>query len=284
MNILVSTIDQPAESEYFIRYSARMAKDLNCNLHLLYVQDAEAYPLSAGSSGMAAIQVEKNLKTDRENAVRILEEKVADQGLNISSETSVEIAVETGSRVHVIQRYADEKNAGLVALQANEDMNFWSLNATSMDVVRRLDIPVWVIPKEIEYEPYKNIVYATDYNEADVTTLKNLISLTKSLEPKIYAFHVTESIDFEEKIKTSGFRDLIKEKLDYEDVYIRSMLDREDGDLAENVNDFSMGVKANLIVLLKENRNFFERIFKTSSTGKIIKEANLPVLVYHEKK
>jgi nucleotide-binding universal stress UspA family protein len=49
------------------------------------------------------------------------------------------------------------------------------------------------------------------------------------------------------------------------------------------INDYSSDIDANLVVMLKENRHFLERLFKPSSTKKLIKEAKLPVLVFHEK-
>jgi len=283
MDILLSIIDHPETSDDFIAYSARMASDLNSNLHLLYVQDAESYPFSTGTTGISSVQMEQNLKTERENAIKILEDRIADQGLNISSSTSVEVAVETGSRVLVIDNYVNEYKVSMVVLKGQELSGFWSLGITNMDVILKLNCPVWVIPENITYKPYRKIVYATDFNEADIKTLQNLIGITQTFSPTITALHVTESSDFEEKLKKTGFRDMVVKSTQYEKIFFRFLRDESDGDMADNVNGFARSIKADLIVLLKENRSFFERIFKASSTGKIIKQAALPVLVYHEK-
>jgi nucleotide-binding universal stress UspA family protein len=49
------------------------------------------------------------------------------------------------------------------------------------------------------------------------------------------------------------------------------------------INDYACLIDANLIVVLKENRHFLERLVKSSSTKKIVQQARTPVLVYHEK-
>jgi nucleotide-binding universal stress UspA family protein len=54
-------------------------------------------------------------------------------------------------------------------------------------------------------------------------------------------------------------------------------------DTAELLNDYALLIKADLIVVLKENKSFFERIFKSDPAKKIIKKSMLPVLVFHEK-
>lgn len=63
---------------------------------------------------------------------------------------------------------------------------------------------------------------------------------------------------------------------------VKSIIDRGDKSFGEYINDTAVDIQADLIVLLKENRSFLEKIFKASSTAKIIKKARLPLLVFHE--
>ena len=41
-----------------------------------------------------------------------------------------------------------------------------------------------------------------------------------------------------------------------------------------------INAKANLIVVLKVNRNFFERLFKSSFTAELVENTQLPIMVY----
>ena len=132
----------------------------------------------------------------------------------------------------------------------------------------------------MSYRPFKKILYATDYNEADITTLKRLVALTKEFSPEITALHITDSKDFEEKTMQKGFKDIVAQETNYDKIHVKT--EKESKSTEEKINDIAIKIKADLIVLLKENKGFIEKIFTSSSTKKVIKKAKLPVLVYHE--
>ena len=109
--------------------------------------------------------------------------------------------------------------------------------------------------------------------------LKSLIRLTSVYSPSVTALHVTDNKDFEERIKEVGFTETLQEKTGYKKLSVKSILETKHENVAELINDFAVGSKADLVVVFKENRTFFERILKADSTRKIIKETQLPVLV-----
>ena len=76
---------------------------------------------------------------------------------------------------------------------------------------------------------------------------------------------------------------MIKEKTGYANITIRSYIEPDGHEIPDIINEAASEMNADLIVALKENRHFLDRIFKASSTRKIIEHAKLPVLVYHEK-
>ena len=283
MKTLLAVIDNPDRSDDFMRYTARMAEDLNLNLYFLHIQNPRVYPLSSGATGAAALQYENTMEVDRENALGILETRVKELLSQMPIVITVNYGAEIGSRNMIIDQYISDNRADMVVLEAEYKTDFWSLGSSNMDVIIQGDCPVWIIPRGIDYEQYEKIVYATDYNEADIPTLSRLIELTRRFSPEIIAFHVTESEDFEEETRQKGFEEILMKETSYEKTRIRTKVEKEEGDFGEFVNEFALRMDADMIVLLKENRNFFERLFKSSSTIKVITEARLPVLVFQEK-
>jgi nucleotide-binding universal stress UspA family protein len=81
---------------------------------------------------------------------------------------------------------------------------------------------------------------------------------------------------------SSGFENIVKQKTEYDRITFETIIDNEDKETGEYINEFAIKKNADLIVLLKENKNFMDRIFKSGSTRKVLKRANLPVLIYHE--
>lgn len=152
-----------------------------------------------------------------------------------------------------------------------------------MDVVEKVKCPVWIIPKGADYKPFTEIVYATDYKKEDIDSLQKLIATFPHYSPNITALHITDSVDFEERVKKAGFVEMLKKQTDYKSLWVRAFYQTKHDDLTELLNEFAIKSKADLLVLLKENKSFFNRIFNTSQTKEILKTAQLPILVYHEK-
>ena len=75
-------------------------------------------------------------------------------------------------------------------------------------------------------------------------------------------------------------RDMLQSKTGYQKITVKSLLEKDDENAAQLINEYALNINADLIVILKENRNFLERILSPGSTKKILKEATLPVLVY----
>lgn len=285
MKTLLAIINNPNNSDSFIKYILQMANDLSLELHLLNIQDPQAYPIgSAGATGAAALQFERNFEKERERDLEIIREKVSIVKNTLSLNVSSRFYSEVGSRNMMAEKYISEGKGDMLVLEGQEEENFWSLHATNMDIVMQVTCPVWIIPNTAEYKAFKKIIYATDYNEEDIQTLNNVISLTGNYSPTIIALHVLKSSDFHEKVLSSGFQDMVEKQTDYKDISVKTLKEESDRNIGKTVNDFSIKENADLLIILKENRGFFERIFKPSLTNKILTETELPVLVFHEKK
>ncbi|NJM15186.1 MAG: universal stress protein [Bacteroidales bacterium] len=192
----------------------------------------------------------------------------------------MDYSFEIGFPQYIIEEHVVQNKADMVILEG--ESIFWPQKDFNMDVIRSVKCPVWVIPRPVKYKPLKEVVYATDYKEEDISTLKKLIPLTKPFEPNITALHVTDNRDFNEKVTNAGFAKLVRDKTGYDNISIKTIRENGSSNIAELVNDFSLMLGAQLIVVLKENNGFMERLFKSSTTKEIINEARLPVLVYHE--
>jgi nucleotide-binding universal stress UspA family protein len=112
--------------------------------------------------------------------------------------------------------------------------------------------------------------------------LRKLIALTHHFSPRITAIHITENLDFEVRIQKAGFQEMLHRKTSYDQVSVKSLVEETNGeDIGQLINEYASLMEANLIVVLKENRHFFDRLFKSSATKKIVQQAKIPVLVYH---
>jgi nucleotide-binding universal stress UspA family protein len=285
MKALIAMILEPEGSRGFIEYAVNLARDLNTNVHLLYVENPDNIPLGTPDmTGAATVQLQRILEERVKHAKATLGRYAEDLMDQISGKIIMDISAETDTERSVLERMIRENEDQMVIMESSGVDSFWAGRSPTRDIVSNVGCPIWVVPRDAEYETFRQIIYATDYNEEDIPTLLRLIGLTHSFSPHITALHITDSVDFDLKVKKAGFQEIIRAKTDYRKINVETLMEKDRDDVARIINDYAARTGADLIVVLKENRNFLERIFRSSSTDKIIKHARIPVLVYHEHK
>jgi nucleotide-binding universal stress UspA family protein len=284
MKTLLAIINEPKQSKKFLRYVARLAIDLQAVVKVLHVQALTNYPMGIVAStempSLEALQaMEKKTKVSKDSLEKSIKEIEIELSNNVFTGSSSEI----GNAAVTAEQLVSENKVDMVVMEGQQDESFWTQTTTNMDVIQKVKCPVWIIPKDAIYTPFIEIVYATDYKKEDIANLKKLIGLFPDTFPGITALHITDNIEFEEEVKKSGFVERLRTQTSYPKLKVKAIYQSNHDDLIELITDFASKNTANLIVVLKENESFFERIFKPSHTKKILKNTELPVLVYHEK-
>lgn len=282
MKVLLAVINNPGDSKDFIKYTYQMANDLNYIPHLLYIQNPEIYSMSSGAIHPGAQPIGIGVESDKKNALKLIQEKIKKVRKEFPNNIPINFSAEMGARYMVINQFISENNAEMFVLENQSQGGLWTSDSANMDVIQKVKCPGWMIPNGAVYKPYKKIVYPTNYNEADIQSLRRLIALTEKFSPEITALHLTDSADFKEKTTQEGFRDMIEKETNYNKISTEVIHARDNKDTGEQINEFAAEKGADLIALLKENRKFIEKIFKPSTTKKVIKRTKLPVLIFHE--
>jgi hypothetical protein len=285
MKTIIAIINEPMKSKGFLRYVAGMAINLSGKVKVLHIHTPVNYPyVFAGTEGVAAAQIQRNLEEIISETNKNLEKSVDEVNKEISEPVFTGFSVEIGTAVKVIDKLVSDINAGMVILEGQENDGFWMQTSSNMDIIKSVECPVFIIPKGATYQPFSEIVYATDYKAEDITNLKKLIGFFPHLKPTITALHITDSVDFEDQVKKAGFVEMLQSKTSYKKLTVKAVYQSKHDKLIPLLNDLAVNNNADLLVMLKENKSFFERIFKTSHTKEILKTTQLPVLVFHEKK
>ena len=287
MKKLLTIINNPLNSENLISYSLHMASDFRLHLQLIYIQNPALFTFRSDSAVSTSHPVHDEidvtrLETDRKNALEAIEARLNQLRKENLHEVPSGITSETGAVDVTVNQYISENDVEMLILENRKDQGFWFLDPTNLNIVLNARCPSWIIQPETKYSPCKKIIYATDYNEADIHTISHLVNLTGKFSPEITALHVADSENFNENALKSGFRSTLVKETGYEKISVKSLIDNQDSTLGDIINDFALDDNADLIVLLKTNKGFMEKIIKSSSAKNILKKVRLPVLVYHE--
>ncbi len=283
MKTLLAIVNKP-QSKGFLNYVAGMATNLSAKVKVLYAHPPVNYPVGvADAPGQASIEMRRTTEQFVAEATSSLNKTTAEINERLLNSAFTDVIAQVGYADSLAQKMVENNEVHMVVMEGKKDEGFWSQSSSNMDVVEKVNCPVWIIPKEAVYQPFKQIVYATDFKKEDITNIKNLIRLFPVYMPNIVALHITDSVDFEERVKKAGFVEMLRKQIDYEQLWVKAVYQSKHDDLNFLINEYALKTNSDLIVVLKENKSFFKRIFNTSHTKEILKTTQFPVLVYHEK-
>lgn len=149
------------------------------------------------------------------------------------------------------------------------------VGSNAASTVAKSPVPVLVIPKQLGFIDYTRIVYATDYNEPEFPALMRLIFFAELFDCRLDVIHVKSDADRYFNAANNFFKKN-KEKISYPNIHY---IELEKGDVVQTINHYVDENKADLLVMAKHNRNFFDRLFHSSLSKKMAYHTKIPLLV-----
>jgi nucleotide-binding universal stress UspA family protein len=283
MKDLLVHVSSPARSQLFMTYAAYLARDLGLSVKYLYIHSPGGPPMGMPASLNATTAVtRKEIDEDVEKAKHHLELQINKLNASDPDLPLLDYRIEVGYPPKVIHAYCSGKMIDTVMLAGAKERSFFTDDAYTVDIIRKLPCPVWVIPEGITYKSFSEILYATDYNQEDIPNLKILAKFASKFPASITAVHILKNNGFEEKVKVGGFADRIKKETGYDMISHKVLPEKTGEPLVEEIHNFALLIDADLVVLLRENRGFIDRLMHGSRSEKIARKTQLPVLIFNE--
>ncbi len=280
-------LDSYNNIDNLISLAFSFSRHYNSKLKIVYVFDFEwmrqSYMVgTAGPVDPSLVAVERNARKEYEVAESKIKEAAAEYTKKHAVEVPYEVNVSEFNRIDVVN---DEwkKNRNLMLLVSTHQTYTEASGGLIgyPNIVDHVKCPVLAIPEENTTISIKKVLYATDYHEEDINALKHLYSYLSAGENfHITVMHNTGSFDFNDKLKWVGMQELIKEEVSVENIDFKLETDK---DVEDGIQDYIDKFDPDLLVVLKEKKGFFKRIFSSSDTKSILARFKKPILVYHDK-
>lgn len=280
-------LDSYKDIDDLIAYAFSLSNRSKRHLKIVYVFDfdwmRQSFVVgSAGPVDPALVAVEKNAKKEFIVAEAKIKEVAADYMKKHAVKIPFEIHITEMNRIDVVQNELD-RTSDLILLISNHQ-SYSEASGGLMgypNLIEYVSCPVFVIPEKSRHAVVKKIVYATNFNFADIEALKHLSTLFENSAGIDFSIlHNTKEYGFDEKLKWFGFRELIKQEIKIETL---SFSLKTGKDIVQAIEEFEKEADPDLLVLLKEKRGFFEEMFASDETKSVLTHFHKPVLVYHEK-
>ncbi len=272
MKILIPT-DFSKNATHAIKYASAMAKALGAEIKLLCVC---APPLSRNDVAYELVEAEMASAEDaaHKELSKLSHEILDDVGISFEKE------VRTGSTAYEIINAASESKIDLIVMGTKGATGIGRLlfGSNTAKVIEATPCPVLAVPADAAIALPKKIVFATNFYDSDIQTLKELSTLVNKLNAELILLHVSKEKVKSERDTIEAYSKTVALETGHQEPFYYVM---QHDDAQEGINLFIDSVAADLIALSTRKRNEFEKLFDRSLTKKIAYQARLPLLAFH---
>jgi len=266
--VVPTDFSEPANKA--LAYAIELATKANASIHILHVNQVAMVDATMPAETYQVFV--KEIEQATEQAFKELSETILVQ-------TKIEYTLKSlyGFVAEEICDYANELEADLIIMGTTGASGAAEIliGSNAASTVTKSGVPVLVVPKELSFSNYQRIVYATDYNEPEFPALMRLIYFAELFDCRLDVIHVKSEADRYFNA-TNNFFNKNKENISYPNIHY---IELEKGDVVQSINKYVDEVSADLLVMAKHNRNFFDRLFHRSLSKKMAFHTKIPLLV-----
>ncbi|MCW3784895.1 hypothetical protein [Plebeiibacterium sediminum] len=274
---IIEYINTTKNIEEAIKTSIHLGNKLNKDIELNIVVEnaaasslAGATPLTAASEAQIQQELLLEISSKAKEVVNKYEKDTADLNIEIKQSTS--------SLDYLIKEKSREKDTYLIILAQDSFRVDVSLLSFFDKFAQLAECPILRLPSDYTFKPFNRILYASDFLEEDIEKLKNLINIAKVFRSHITMLHISEKEDSNFR-NTLDFANDIVQQIDYENIEVKTISSR---DISTGINNYAHNNKYDLVVVLREHKNFFENIIQKSQSLEITKDSEKAILMFHE--
>jgi nucleotide-binding universal stress UspA family protein len=278
MKTILVPIDFSDNSKNAMDYAILLANQLNMKLLLLHAFDASVAEVISDSYKVVAQIPIKGTPKDNERELKVWREAVVTSEEELecntlftkeSLEDSIDTLVKTGS-VHLI----------VMGTKGATGLKEIFIGSNTARIIEKIPCPVIAVPDKYQFNSIKKIIFATDYHDSDIASIRFLIKLAKAADSELAIIHLADGelkLRYEEDL-LEHFMERVKKSIVYDKVkfYLLNGVD-----IVESLTDFIADQNADLFAISSERRLLIGPFFNRSLTRKFVQHIQIPLLAFH---
>ena len=276
-NKILVPIDFSEQAAIAMEQALNLAKVFNAEIVLLHVSDDASRFSKIFGSEDTAIENQK-----KEVGVEVQLNEVAKEA-EIKSGVKVETMISHGKIYDKIAEVGDMIGATFICMGTSGSVGFKKrfIGSNALRVVRESKIPVITIHGKNHRRGCENIVLPLDLTKETREKVNRALEFAKKFGSTIRVVSVITSTDEFVVNRLTRQMDQVQKFIEKEAVectaeIIRS--GRSGESVAESINDYSMKVKADLIIIMTQQELDFTEMFIGSAAQEVINHSEIPVM------
>ncbi len=257
-------------------YALRMAENQNATLFVLHAYEMPV--ISATANPVMVQDVYKSIELSNFENFKDQVPQIRDIAKQHNLDhVPMHFILEEGFLNTILKKRVKEEEIDLVVMgtNGNSGLDKKILGSNTANAIGSLGIPVLSIPHDAIFDGISSIAFTTLFSSQDKTTLETIVQMAKGFNATVKCIHVATAKDKADPAVINSWKENFKN--DNVKFYIV-----ESSDVEKAVFDFLDEENIDLLVSVKRNRGFFEKLFTSSMTKKLSYHNYVPVLAFHE--
>ncbi len=270
-NTILVPLDFSATADKALAFAFDLARRTHARLHVMHVVHLPMMD-AAGPLGYAA-DAYREMREKAEAELADREAKYKDRGVVWVSEIADGFVAE-----EVVHR-AKELSPKYLVLGTTGATGFLTqvMGTNAAHIVRKVNVPVVLIPEQWEAGPMKDIVYAAMLEDSEVPFLEQAVAFTQLYDGHLSLLKVNASL----QLNQTEDEPLIHEIRAKYGAQSPALLHIKADSAAEGLEDFMEFHPVDALVLVSRKLNLFDRIFESSTTRRLAMQTRIPLLIMH---
>ena len=275
--ILVPTDFSKTSYNAFI-YAYEMAKELGAAIKVVHLysgilQPNQPFVLKAGMGRKETLESHLH-----EFVHDVIEEKEG----GITTKTKIEVeAISALNMGNELVKLTKDPDVLMVVMgtTCEHDVLENLVGSFSTTIAQKAYCPVIMIPKEKKFEPFKGILFASNFESADDEMLEDIIYFANTFRSTLHFIHVKEKNDNYEKVSEDVIFNKIFEKGD--PAFAFNMATIESDSVVKGLTQYAEENNIDLVVLVNRDRDYISTLMRKSITQRMGLYTKLPMMVFH---
>ncbi len=273
MQKVVIPTDFSESSKNAIAYAMRLFEEKNAVLRLVHAY----HPISGDINGISMIDPHLELQK-RDQLKTLLEDLKQSHSYNDDS-PFIDEQFRVGYAGDEIIKMSKNEDVDMIVMGSTGKggtMKKW-FGSVSLEVAKRAECPVLVIPPSSHFHPIRKVLYASNYSEHDLRVVKDIIGFLDNPGLELHIAHVMNDE------AESSTKDLLTEalKLSFPGHEI-TFKDLPSGNVTNHLAEYASTESFDLVVMTRGQKSRWQEMTLQSATRKMAILPRGPLLIYHE--
>ncbi len=256
-------------------YGSNLAKRLD---RPAIVYGVAAVPIISEPISIVGATIPNPNINDAQTATEKKIESFMEEALSIYPHISY--TVDSGDSIENIINKTDKENPYMVLVEGNSELTTlheW-FGTYETQLAEEIKAPVLVLPESYFWKDVKSILYVMDIEDQQLDNILLLNKIAKDLNAEVSIVMISEKENEEQIKKHTQLITLFEDSLGYKNISFHQVFTENSTD--DVVEQLAKNVNADWLAIEHQSSSFFERVFNSDSSERLILQSKIPVLVF----